>query len=316
MTSAFESIAVVGAGAVGSYYGAQLARVGQPVTLIGREAHVRAVAAQGLRLRRDGHEESITLAATTAMDAVRDASLVLVAVKSADTASVARELAPRLRPDALVLSLQNGVENATLLAQALPQAIVPAVVYAAVSMPEPGRVLHAGGGDLVIGARDAAAATDAALQARLAVVVELFGAAGVTVRLSSDVMAELWTKLMVNCAWNAVSALAQAPYGRIADVAAMATLQEQIVAEVVAVARAEGQAMEFEAALAAMKSIATRMPAQRSSTAQDLARGKPTEIDHLNGFIVRRGEALGVATPVNQAMHALVKLAEREAALR
>ena len=196
MTSASESIAVVGAGAVGSYYGGLLARAGQRVTLIGREAHVRAIATQGLRLRRDGREESIAVPATTALDAVCEASLVLVAVKSADTVSLAPELARRLRPDALVLSLQNGVENTVVLAQALTQAIVPAVVYVAVSMPEPGLVLYAGGGELVIGARDAAAAADAAVQARLAGVVGLFGAAGVTVRLSTDVMAELWGKLL------------------------------------------------------------------------------------------------------------------------
>jgi len=206
------------------------------------------------------------------------------------------------------------VENAYTLASRLRQNVVPVVVYVATAMPEPGRVVHSGGGDLVIGAREAASAPDAAMQARLQSVVELFASAGVSVRLSGDVMGELWTKLMVNCAWNAVSALTQAAYGRIAEVEAMRTLQREIVREVVAVAQADGQRMAFDEAVAAMQAIAVRMPAQRSSTAQDLARGKPTEIDHLNGFVARRGAELGVATPVNQALHALVKLAEAEAA--
>lgn len=313
MKSPFRHIAVVGAGAVGSYYGALLARAGHRVTLIGRQAHVLAVNAGGLRLRRAGRDEAIAVAAASGPDAVRDADLVLLAVKSGDTEAVARQLAPLLQADALLLSLQNGVENAATLARHLRQAIVPAVVYVATAMPEPGLVVHSGGGDLVIGARDAGAAQDAAMQARLQSVVELFASAGVSVRLSDDVMGELWTKLMVNCAWNAVSALAQAPYGRIAEVAAMRTLQHEIVREVVAVAQADGQNLPFDEALVAMESIAVRMPAQRSSTAQDLARGKPTEIDHLNGFVARRGAELGVATPVNQALHALVKLAEAEA---
>lgn len=305
---------MVGAGAVGSYYGALLARAGHHVTLIGRDAHVRAIAAGGLRLHRGGQDETITVAASTDLDTVRDADLVLVAVKSGDTDALAQQLAPRLPAGALLLSLQNGVENPAALARHLEQVIVPAVVYVATAMPEAGRVVHAGGGDLVIGARHAQAPHDAALQARLQSVVALFASAGVSVRLSPDVMGELWTKLMVNCAWNAVSALAQAPYGRIAEVAAMRELQREIVREVVAVAQADGQHLPFDEALAAMQAIAVRMPTQRSSTAQDLARGKPTEIDHLNGFVARRGAELGVATPVNQALHALVKLAEAEAA--
>lgn len=316
MRSSFEHIVVAGAGAIGCFYGALLTRAGHRVTLIGREAAVQAIAAHGVRLQRNGQEEAIPVAATTAIDAVRDADLVLVAVKSGDTEVITQELAPRLRADALVLSLQNGVENATTLARRLPQVIVPAVVYVATAMPEPGCVVHSGGGDLVIGAGEARAAHEAGLQARLQAVLDLFASAGVTVRISPDVMGELWTKLMVNCAWNAVSALTQAPYGRIAEVPAMGVLQRQIVAEVVAVAQADGRTMDLEAAVATMQAIAVRMPAQRSSTAQDLSRGKPTEIDHLNGFIVRRGRALGVATPVNEAMHALVKLAEAEANAR
>jgi 2-dehydropantoate 2-reductase len=123
-------------------------------------------------------------------------------------------------------------------------------------------------------------------------------------------MAELWTKLMVNCAYNAISALAQMPYGRLAAQPAIRELQQAVVREVVAVAQAEGQPLPLDAALAAMERIATAMPLQLSSTAQDLARGKPTEIDHLNGTVARRGAELGIATPVNQALHALVKLVE------
>jgi 2-dehydropantoate 2-reductase len=123
-------------------------------------------------------------------------------------------------------------------------------------------------------------------------------------------MGELWRKLMVNCAYNAVSGLTQQPYGRMAALPAIVYLQQAVVREVVAVAQAAGQPMVLDDALAAMARIAQSMPGQRSSTAQDMARGRPTEIDHLNGFIVRRGAELGVPTPVNQALHALVKLVD------
>jgi 2-dehydropantoate 2-reductase len=137
----------------------------------------------------------------------------------------------------------------------------------------------------------------------------------VAVRISSDVVAELWSKLMVNCAYNAISGLAQQPYGRMAALPAIREVQHAVVREVVAVARAAGVAMVLDDALGAMERIAPAMPAQLSSTAQDMARGKPSEIDHLNGFVVRRGAELGIATPVNQTLFALVKLVEAGQAL-
>jgi len=310
VTAAFSSTAVVGAGAVGSFFGAMLARAGHAVTLIGRAPHVQAIAERGLQLQMGGRVEPVRLAATTELSAVRGADLVLFCVKSTDTETVARQIAPLLDADALVLSLQNGVDNAPAMARLLRQTVVPAVVYVATAMPEPGLVQHFGRGDLVIGPLDAAAAQDAALAGRLQAVAALFASAQVPVRISPEVMAELWTKLMVNCAYNAISALAQMPYGRLAAQPAIRELQQAVVREVVAVAQAEGQPLPLDAALAAMERIATAMPLQLSSTAQDLARGKPTEIDHLNGCVARRGAELGIATPVNQALHALVKLVE------
>jgi hypothetical protein len=159
------STTVVGAGAVGSFYGAMLARAGHAVTLIGRAPHVQAIRAErGLQLHMNGQTHAVPLAASTELDAVRDADLVLFCVKSTDTDAVARQIAPLLKPDALVLSLQNGVDNAETLARHLTgQRVVPVAVYVATAMPGPGEVQHHGRGDLVIGPIDAAAAADTAL---------------------------------------------------------------------------------------------------------------------------------------------------------
>lgn len=310
VSQVFRSTAVVGAGAVGSFFGAMLARAGHHVTLIGRAPHVRAIESGGLQLQMAGRVEAVWLAATTELSAVRGADLVLFCVKSTDTDAVAGEMAPYLDADALVLSLQNGVDNAATIARQVSQVVVPAVVYVAAAMPAPGVVSHFGRGDLVIGPLDAVAADDALQRRRLQDVVDLFASAQVPVRISPDVIGELWSKLMVNCAYNAVSALAQLPYGRMAAQPEIRELQRAVVAEVVAVAQADGQKLPLAAALDAMERIATAMPAQLSSTAQDIARGKPTEIDHLNGYVARRGAELGIATPVNQTLHALVKLVE------
>ncbi len=312
MTRHFDSIAVVGAGAVGGYFGAMLARAGHRVTLIGRAAHVQAMQRDGLRLDRAGQIEAVRVEASTELAALRGADLVLFCVKSTDTDAVAQQMAPHLDPNAVVLSLQNGVENAPTIARRVQQAVVPAGVYVATAMPEPGLVKHFGRGDLVIGPLSATPGSTphAALAATLQALADLFANAEVPVRVSQDVMAELWSKLMVNCAYNAISGLAQQPYGHLAALAPIRELQQAVVREVVALAAAEGVALPLAASLEAMERIAVAMPAQHSSTAQDMARRKPSEIDHLNGFVARRGAELGVPTPVNQALYALVKLVE------
>jgi len=317
MTETFRHTVVVGAGAVGSFFGAMLARAGHAVTLVGRAAHAQAIERDGLQLHlagsAGGKAEAVRLRATTDLAAVRDADLVLFCVKSPDTDAVAREMAPLLAERALVLSLQNGVDNPPAIARHVHGAgrsVVPTVVYVATAMPEPGVVRHFGRGDLVVGPLTEGEAADAGHAARLQALAAFFAAAGVPVRVSPAVMDELWSKLMVNCAYNAISALAQVPYGRMVALPEIRELQRAVVREVVAVAEADGRHLPLAQAQEAMERIATAMPAQLSSTAQDMARGKPTEIDHLNGHVARRGAELGIATPVNQALHALVKLAE------
>ena len=304
--------AVVGAGAVGGFFGAMLARGGTRVTLLARAAQVAAIARDGLRLEMGGRVETLRQLTATIdpQAALAGAELVLVCVKSTDTERVGHEIAPHIATDAVVLSLQNGVENADTLARCLPgRTVLPAVVYVATAMPEPGLVRHFGRGDLVIGPRHDRSA-DAQLVALLDAVVARFAAAQVPVRIADDVRVELWSKLMVNCAYNAISAVAQAPYGQLAALPAIVEAQLGVVREVVALARAEGIALELDASIEAMHRIAVAMPAQLSSTAQDLARHKPSEIDHLNGFVARRGRELGVPTPLNALLHALVKLIE------
>jgi 2-dehydropantoate 2-reductase len=304
----FSQVAVMGAGAVGSYFGAMLARAGHAVTLIGRPAHVQAIAREGLRIESAKFTEQIRVAASSEVAAVRGADLVLFCVKSTDTEPVARQIAPHLALGAVVLSLQNGVDNAQNIARHVGQVVIPAVVYVATAMPEPGRIQHFGRGDLVIGAMQGTPQGEIA--DLLHDVSDFFATAQVPVRISADVTGELWTKLLVNCAYNAISGLAQAPYGKLAAQESIRAVMRDVVHEVTAVAAAQGVQMSLPDALAAVEKIAQAMPAQQSSTAQDMARRKPTEIDHLNGYIARKGQELGVATPVNRTLHALVRLVE------
>ena len=291
-------IAVMGAGAVGCYYGGMLARAGHAVVLIGRPQHVDAVRRDGLLLDTQSFTAHVPMQASTDASGIQGAKLVLCCVKATDTESAAADMAPHLEPDAFVLSLQNGVDNAERLQALLRQEVAPAVVYVASEMAGPGHVKHHGRGELVIG--PAAASRDLA---------QLFAAAGVPVQVSDNVAGALWAKLILNCAYNALSAITQLPYGRLVQGQGVEGVMRDVVQECLAVAEGSGVSVPGDM-WQAVQHIARTMPSQFSSTAQDLARGKHSEIDHLNGHVLKKGEALAIATPVNRVLHTLVKLLE------
>lgn len=297
-------VAVMGAGAVGCYYGGMLARAGHEVVLIGRPAHVDAIRRDGLRLETARFDVQVPLAAATEADAVQGAQLVLFCVKSDDTESAGALMRPHLPAGALVLTLQNGVDNADRLREVLPQhAVAAAVVYVATEMAAPGHVKHHGRGELVI----APAPGSAEAARRLT-------EAGAPTEISDNVAGALWAKLILNCAYNALSAITRKPYGELVQGEGVAQVMADVVAECLAVARADGVQVPGDVPQAVQR-IAQTMPTQYSSTAQDLMRGKRSEIDHLNGYVVRRGEALGIATPANRVLHILVRQLEGRAGI-
>ena len=293
-------VAVMGAGAVGCYYGGMLARAGHDVVLIARPRHVEAILRTGLHMETRSFDEHVRLSASIEPGAVQGANVVLFSVKSPDTESAGAQIRSCLDQDALVLCLQNGVDNADRLRTVLPpHQVAAAVVYVATEMAGPGHVRHHGRGELVIEPSDASQA-----------VAQAFIAAGVPAEISDNVRGALWTKLVINCAYNAVSAIAQRPYGEAVEGEGVKEVMRDVVDECLAVAKAEGVRLPGDVH-AAVRNIAESMPSQYSSTAQDLARGKRSEIDYLNGLVVRRGEAQGIATPANRVLWALVKLLER-----
>jgi 2-dehydropantoate 2-reductase len=290
--------AILGAGAVGCFFGGMLARAGREAVLVGRASHVEAIRRDGLRMETLTFDEWVPIAAATDAVALRGADLVLCCVKSNDTAQAAADMAPHLGPHTVILSLQNGYDNAARLEQALGRPVHPAVVYVATEMAGPGHLRHHGRGELVIGPF-----------ARSGDVVAEFALAGVPVTIADNVAGQLWAKLVINCVYNGLSAITQLPYGRIAAGAGVAAVFEDIVAECLAVARADGIEVPGDIR-AAVADIARSMATQKSSTAHDVARGRTSEIDHLNGYVLRRAAQHGIPVPVNRAILALVQLLE------
>ena len=290
-------IGVMGAGAVGCYYGAMLARAGHDVTLVGREALVQAAGTAGLVLESGGARIPVRVRATTDPAALAASDLVLFCVKSAATEAAGRALSS-LPAGCPVLCLQNGVDNPQRLAAVLGRPVVPVAVYVAVEMAGPAHVKHLGRGDLIMGRF---AGSDA--------VAKALAAAGVAVRVSDEVLTALWQKLITNCAYNAMSAITRLPYGQLAQVPGATQVMSDVAAEVVAVGRGAGVALP-DLDMKPVLELAVTMAGQYSSTAQDLARHKPTEIDYLNGYVVRQGLALGIPTPANRVLVTLVRALE------
>ena len=200
-------VAVIGAGAVGCYYGGLLLRAGHDVTFIGRPAHVDAINAHGLLLDTQFFKGYLPAKAATDAASLASPDLVLFCVKSADTEEAGRSLAGCLRPETSVLSLQNGVDNPQRLRGVTGHPVIPAVVYVGSEMAGPGHVRHHGGGDIAIGAAPASVA-----------LAQTLGAAGIRTTIADDIEVTQWSKLVTNCAFNALSAVAGIPYGPMLEV--------------------------------------------------------------------------------------------------
>ena len=291
----------MGAGAVGMYFGGMLARAGHDVTLIARPQHVEAIEREGLHMDTKTFDERVAVRASSDPSAVKGAQLVLFSVKSADTESAGEQIKPFVGKESVVLCLQNGVDNDVRLRGVLSQPeVVAAVVYVGAEMAGPGHVKHHGRGDLSLDP-----------VRNIPDLAKAFVAAGVPTEVSDNVRGALWLKLVLNCAYNAISAIAQKPYGETVPGVGIPDVMRDVIDECLAIAKAEGVTITGDID-AAVRSIYATIPQQYASTAQDIMRGKPTEIDYLNGYVVQRGKALGIKTPANQALWALVKLIEKK----
>jgi len=302
-------VAVMGAGAVGSYVGGMLARVGFDVTLIARPAHVEAIRRDGLLMDTTSFCERVRVNATSDAAAVAGADFILFCVKTTDTESASREIAPHLKSGALVISLQNGVDNVARIRAASSIDAIPGVVYIAVSLTEPGAIKHVSRGDFVIGEMTPRSKSPSERCQRI---VELFTGANMPCKISDNVEGELWAKFVMNCAGNGVAAIAQTSYGEAVREPHTRIVMARLIEETLAVAKASGIQLPETDFIGNGLRFFESMSVATSSTARDIARGKPTEIDSLNGLVARLGAELNIPTPVNFTIHALVKLLEEK----
>jgi 2-dehydropantoate 2-reductase len=303
-------IAVLGAGAMGSVIGSLLARAGHDVTLVEvwREA-VEAINRDGLKIQNKAGDVTLQKmsAVVSPAQVAGTVDLVLVFVKCYHTAAAVRSALPLLGPNSTVLSLQNGWGNGPCIAEiAGRERVLLGVCYHSATVLGPGHVLHAGQGKTFIGELDGSDS------ARLEQIVMAFNAAEIPVEASGQVVTEIWSKLALNAATLPTSASIRVTADRLLDAPEMQALMQELLKEVVAVAHGQGIPLEFDERWEAISGLLKRLaPNTKGSMLQDVEKGRRTEIDVINGAIVEAGQRLGIPTPYNATLVALIKALER-----
>jgi 2-dehydropantoate 2-reductase len=295
-------IAVMGAGAVGGYYGGMLAHAGADVTLIARGRHLQAIQSDGLTVRRQKETIHIPdIKATASPEEAGPCDVVLFAVKSTVTEESAEQISPLIGPETMVISLQNGIDNEEKLAERLgAQHVVGGVAYISAAIERPGVIHHASLGSLTIGELDGEKSERVNRFAALA------SGAGIETRVTSDIVRTKWEKLLWNITFNPLSALTGAIVGDILDDPELRRTAEAILSEYVSVAKAKGLALR-EKAIQGVMSSSDSVRSHKTSMLQDREAGKAMEIEAIGGAIVRMGRQLGVPTPALQSVYASLR---------
>jgi len=302
-------IAIVGAGAMGCLYGAKLSEVpSNEVYLIDVwKDHIDAVNENGLTMEENGELLRYKkLKGATDAGAVGPCDLAVVFVKSTLTSAAVRQNRAVFGPDTIALTLQNGLGNIDLIRSEIGDGNVIAGTTAhGATMLGPGRMRHAGSGKTIIGELSGSRTE------RLEEIARVFRAAGLETELSDNVLGLVWDKLLVNVGINALTGITRLQNGELLNYPEIEELMEAAVREAHLVAKAKGVKLSCEDPVSHTKDVCRATAANRSSMLQDILNHKQTEIDMINGAIVREGAAAGIAAPVNQVLTNLIRFIQK-----
>ncbi len=294
---------IVGAGALGSLFGGLLARAGAQVHLYtpSNVEHIRAIQSEGLLIERENAPLRVAVHATTTPDSLAEAQLVGIFVKAHQTAQAMEQIAPGLRRQTWVLSLQNGIGIEEEILKFVPkERFLRGVTAQGATFLGPGRVRWAGVGPTRLGR------WQGPLVPEIEQIITLFRCAEIETEYSEEIERLLWEKLIINCAINPLTALLDRPNGTIVQDTELREIAAAVAREALLVARSHGVALSESEAVARVETVARKTAQNISSMLQDVRRGRPTEIEYINGAIVRAGRRLGIATPLNMLLMRLV----------
>ncbi len=299
-------ITVVGAGAMGSMTGGLLKEGGEDVCLYNtNKEHIERIRKEGLIVEGIGGERVVSIKATDVVEEIGPTDLIIIFVKSYDTEAAAQAAAKIATQETAILTLQNGLGNVEILEKVFGgQMVLAGTSDAAATIVEPGRIRHTANGNIYIGE------TDGQLTERVEKIVALFKTAGFKAYASENVMGLIWTKLIFNLAINPLGAILRAKCRKLIDNEPARVTMKLIVEEALKVAEAKGVRLLNENMLQAAYDLAEKNANSFCSMAQDIIKGKKTEIDFISGAVSREGKKIGVNTPINQIMTYLVKAIE------
>ncbi|MFH0815495.1 MAG: 2-dehydropantoate 2-reductase [Methanobacteriota archaeon] len=293
-------VVVLGAGALGSLFGGKLA-LSHDVVLVGREAHVAAIGRKGLRIAGAKRTPARIKAVTNASGLERP-DLLLVTVKSYDTAAAMRGARGLIGPPTTVLSLQNGITTLDILDKCVPKGrLIGGWTSHGATVLEPGAIRHAGAGDTVIGE------LDGRRSARTEEIARAFSESGIKTILSRDIRREIWLKGLVNSAINPLTGIVRCENGEIASNSELSCVAKMICEEGSEVARASGFDIGAGEAFRRTMRVAVQTARNRSSMLQDIELGRRTEVDFLNGAITELAYRYKIEAPVNGALTSIIK---------
>jgi 2-dehydropantoate 2-reductase len=300
-------IAVIGAGAMGSLFGALLAEGGHEVWLCDiRQDHIKALKQSGLKIEWEGETRNVKLNAASDPRQIGESELALIFVKSTQTRSAAESAALLAGRNGWVMTLQNGMGNAETIAEQTPSnRILAGTTAHGATMLKAGSIRHAGAGPTTVGMW-----TGGGKEFQIArQIADQFTKAGIESAAVEAVRPVIWDKLLVNVGINAITALTGIKNGQILDLEETRQLSRAAVEEAAAVAQAQGIDIRKDPA-AHVFQVAAATAANRSSMGQDVDHCRPTEIMAINGFVVREASRMGLAAPVNQTLTTLVETME------
>jgi 2-dehydropantoate 2-reductase len=296
----------IGAGAVGGYYAARLARSGQDVSVVARGAHLEAIRAQGLRIVGPLGDFTVPLAAESDPERIGPADVVVLTVKTYDNLTAIPLIAPLLGPQTTVLTLQNGVDSADQVAAAVGQArTIAGATYIATGIASPGVIEQIGTHRRVVYGECFGAPEG--ISARVAAIEPIFRAADIQVEAVADVRPAIWEKFSYLAPFAAFTGASRLPMGPVRTDPYTREMFLAAVAEVARVAEAHGVSLPPDHMDRTVKYVASVPATTKSSLLIDLLQGKKIEVEALQGSVVRRGRAKGVPTPIMSALYAVLK---------
>lgn len=297
---------IMGAGAMGSLFGGLLALSGEDVYLVTpRKDHIDVICSRGLNIDERGKTQTILVNATTDVTSLGKADIVLFFVKTYQTERAVSDALVLEKEDTTFLTLQNGLGNEEVICKQVDRRkVILGVTNHGATLLGPGHIRHAGWGKTYIGE------LDGRVTERTNQIALMFQKAGILTHVSSQIYDLIWEKLLVNVGINALTALTGLKNGQLLDYTETLRLMEALVSEAAEVARRKGIRIEGNP-IEKVKAVAEATRGNRSSMGQDLDYKRRTEIDAINGAIVREAENLGISVPYNQMIADLVKVIEK-----